>query len=341
MSSWMVCALAAMWGIGSGVPNGTQRGGQESQMGKTPICDAGPDQVVECTGPITAVQLDGTGSSNPVGGELAYFWEVCGDPRVTIDDRNSPTPVLSVDMQGTCSVSCTVFLIVSSAFGSSVCSLDVTVQDTTPPALTCPPDVVVNPGDPTDPGSTGMATATDACGTPVVTFADDTSTPGVIARTWTADDGCTTSQCTQLITIFMDRDVHFDLFPGQCPNLVEILTEAVVPSGVLGNALDVTQVDLGTVRVRRPDDGGTGVVAPILRGFQDVGAPFVGALCDCDDMGPDGDLDAFFIFDRSEFVSALQLDLEPNGAVIVLEVTGQMIDGTFFSGLDCIEIFRP
>ncbi len=82
-----------------------------------------------------------------------------------------------------------------------------TIEDTTPPVLTCAADQVVECTDPTDPANTGMSSATDNCGTTTVTSVD-ASTPGactaeyVITRTWTALDECgLTSTCVQTITV--------------------------------------------------------------------------------------------------------------------------------------------
>jgi hypothetical protein len=87
---------------------------------------------------------------------------------------------------------------------SNSCSFTVNVVDITPPTISCPSNVVTVCGQPTDPSSTGTATASDDCDfNPSVTFTDATSgfCPTVIYRTWFAvDAGGNTNQCTQVIT---------------------------------------------------------------------------------------------------------------------------------------------
>src|SRR5439155_783544 len=93
---------------------------------------------------------------------------------------------------------------------TATCVQHITFVDTTPPVIACPPDRQLQCGDPTDPGHTGSATASDNCQAPVtITFADAgtkarcTGLAG-IDRTWTATDGCGNSAtCVQHIT-FVD-----------------------------------------------------------------------------------------------------------------------------------------
>src|SRR5688500_20316813 len=82
---------------------------------------------------------------------------------------------------------------------------------TTPPTITCPATVNLpgcNPAVPApDPSS---VTATDACGTPTVTFGRDavsiTGWTETATRTYHAKDGCrNTAQCPQTVTRPVDR----------------------------------------------------------------------------------------------------------------------------------------
>jgi len=97
----------------------------------SPIANAGFDQTLTCGGPagITTI-LDGTGSSDPDGDPLTYFWSA---PGITFDDPTSPTPTATFPTGTT-----TVTLIVNDGTADSIPdTVDITVQaDTTPPELT-------------------------------------------------------------------------------------------------------------------------------------------------------------------------------------------------------------
>jgi len=99
----------------------------------------------------------------------------------------------------------------------------ITLVDTTPPDIDCPPDVELVCGDSTDPSVTGTATATDACGVVTIEFCDiqDGICPALITRQWTATDECGNSvTCEQQIKVCMNCSfsqgfykTHFELWP--------------------------------------------------------------------------------------------------------------------------------
>ena len=83
----------------------------------------------------------------------------------------------------------------------------ITVDDSTPPVITCPPDITIACDQLADTTVTGVATATDDCSVLIdITFADLADTTGcagtgTIERTWTATDECGNwSTCIQLVT---------------------------------------------------------------------------------------------------------------------------------------------
>jgi len=85
------------------------------------------------------------------------------------------------------------------------CTQRLTIIDSTPPVIICPPDVQVEAGESTEPGSTGEATAIDDRDpNPQITHSDSSSSqcPEVITRTWHAEDSCgNVASATQTITI--------------------------------------------------------------------------------------------------------------------------------------------
>jgi len=89
---------------------------------------------------------------------------------------------------------------------TSYCTQTITLQDTTPPAILCPKDVVLDCPADTTPSNTGFALANDICGNVTISYSDAV-TPGcgntfTLQRTWTATDECgLTSSCTQIITV--------------------------------------------------------------------------------------------------------------------------------------------
>ena len=99
---------------------------EEAPPNHPPLADAGPDQVVEATGPDGAlVTLDGSGSSDPDGDALAYDWSWAagradGDhPRVTLPLGTTTVTLLVSDPQK----------------ASATDSVLITIQDTTAPAI--------------------------------------------------------------------------------------------------------------------------------------------------------------------------------------------------------------
>ncbi|MHC4795607.1 MAG: lamin tail domain-containing protein, partial [Planctomycetota bacterium] len=118
---------------------------------------------------------------------------------------------------------------------------DCNFSDTTPPEITCPADLQIECGEPTEPDATGSATATDNIDpNPSITFSDiitpDTCpNKSQITRTWTATDAVgNSSSCDQVITVL-------DTTPPVLSGVPEDLTiecDLAVP-----DAADVTASD--------------------------------------------------------------------------------------------------
>ncbi len=85
----------------------------------------------------------------------------------------------------------------------------ITVRDTTPPTITAPPDLVLDCPAVTTTNATGVATASDGCGSVTINWSDSISNncggSKLISRTWTATDQCgNTASALQKITL---RDI--------------------------------------------------------------------------------------------------------------------------------------
>lgn len=93
---------------------------------QTPIAFAGPDQVIECAGPSGAsVTLNGSASSDPEGDPLTYSWTWSGGSAEGVN------PTVSFPLGTT-----TVTLTVSDGKDTATDTVNITVQDKTPPVTT-------------------------------------------------------------------------------------------------------------------------------------------------------------------------------------------------------------
>ena len=98
---------------------------------QTVVAKAGPDLLVECTGPLTDIVLDGTASDDPADGGLIFDWTgIFGTIR-----GMTPTVSLPLGLE-------TVLLEVQDSLGRTATdSIGVTVADTTPPSIDTGGDV--------------------------------------------------------------------------------------------------------------------------------------------------------------------------------------------------------
>lgn len=147
-----------------------------------------------------------------------------------------------------------------------------------------------------------------------------------------------------------DLTPHLDLKPGSCPNSVNVnqtsamasAAAARITTGVVGNAFDVTQVDVNSLRASRVDllYGDQGVT-PVHFDFSDIATPFIGRDCACAAVTGDGILDLLVQFDREETVDKLELDGFPTNAQVPIRVTGLMNGGrVMFAATDCLRVIH-
>ncbi len=123
--------------------------------------------------------------------------------------------------------------------------------------------------------------------------------------------------------------VHVDIKPESCPNPINTNSKGLLPVAILGNEVDVEDIDASTIQIAG--------VSPIRDNIEDVATPHtpdtaVGDPFDCSTEGPDGIDDLTLKFDMQEIVVALGLDNEPRGTVVVLVLTGNLLDGTPLEG---------
>ncbi len=161
---------------------------------------------------------------------------------IAVIDDCDPNPVVTHDGDisdgNSCPETITRTYRVTDASGNSdVCVQIITVLDTTPPTITCPPGITIECGASIEPEFTGIPSAGDNCGAePVLTYADS-QVDNVITRTWTATDLCgLNSSCDQIITLV-------DTTPPTittCPDgfTVECLSEIPEPDINLITAID-------------------------------------------------------------------------------------------------------
>jgi hypothetical protein len=143
--------------------------------------------------------LECPANTNPGTTGQATATDTCGSVTITYID-------VSVPGSGDTETITRTWTATDECGNSSTCVQKITVVDTTPPVITCPPDLTLECPAETSPSTTGQATATDTCGSVTITYID-VSVPGcgdteTITRTWTASDDCgNSSTCVQTITV--------------------------------------------------------------------------------------------------------------------------------------------
>jgi HYR domain/NHL repeat len=166
----------------------------------SPVANAGPDQILECTGGTTSVLLNGTASTPGSGTISSYTW---AEGATTLGTGATLTVSLPT---GSHTITLTVM---DTGGGSATDDVVINIRDTTGPTINCPGDIMIN----LLPNSTATAmpvsftvTASDSCSSNVTVTTDHASGSNFPVGTTTvnavADDhNGNTSSCSFNVTV--------------------------------------------------------------------------------------------------------------------------------------------
>ncbi len=319
--------------------------------------NSGNDYVVDCNNSftpgsaVTSVQLDGSGSFDPDGTPVSFWWfEEC--PYGSFIDPFSPTPVYQMDMTGLCSRSCLMELRVISGGQTTKKFFRITVQDATAPVLISPGDVLGVWGDDTSLSAMGTATALDNCdAAPTVTLSEvilPQVGPGapekVIQRTWTAFDCAGLQSSTQqTITLLappgaQPERANLDFSPGECPNMFAPARTGTVDVLLLGSpSFKVKDVVLSSLRLTLMRSPGVSILPAGLM-TKDLGSIAASSYGQCNSASLDGLKDLRLRFSRLQLSSTLGLGNRASGDVVEIAVFGKLKNGKLFCTRDIITI---
>jgi hypothetical protein len=316
--------------------------------GGGPVCNNGGPYLLEATGAVTTVILDGSASTGT--GPLSFDWIAeCLYLQPSFVHQAGVNPTYFMDLAGGCSRTCIVELKVTDANNNfTKCATTVTVEDTTAPAITCPGDLDLTWGDPTDPANTGFAFATDLVDpSPTIAYSDviipqnGSLWEQRIVRTWTATDYClNVSQCVQTITLLRptpDGVANFDFDINSCPNAFAAIpggTKDVVLIGTV--AFNVKNIQYSSLKLRRIDAAAN--VSPIGFSIMHQGSPVAINVGECNSATLDGFLDLRVRFDKTAMINGLGLNLAKPGTTVNVLLTGKMKDGKVFAVRDTLVI---
>ncbi len=128
-------------------------------------------------------------------------------------------------------------------------------------------------------------------------------------------------------------EVDLDIKPTSCPNPLNVRGKGKLPVAILGSDdFDVNDIDIATLQLEG--------VYPLRSSVEDVTSPVEDPQeeCECSTAGPDGFDDLTLKFEKQLIVEAL--GEVANGDIITFEITGELLDGTPFTGSDCMIIIN-
>jgi hypothetical protein len=157
-----------------------------------------PNVTLECPADTT---LSATGEATAT--------DTCGAVTITHSDQLQP----SCGNAGTLARTWTA---TDESGNTSTCAQIITVIDTTPPAITCPPNVTLECPADTSVEANGSASAVDTCSSVAITHSDlwqpGCGNTGILTRTWTATDDCgNSSSSLQTLTVVDTTPPDFEL----------------------------------------------------------------------------------------------------------------------------------
>jgi len=132
-------------------------------------------------------------------------------------------------------------------------------------------------------------------------------------------------------TVAPQLNVHIDIMPNRCPNLLFIDHKDFIKVAILGAPdFNVKDVDAETIKLEGVDSKRWMI--------RDVSAPVVDPdnICDCSTDGPDGFNDLVLKFETRKLADVLG-NVE-NGDEVILTLTGNLKDGARIDGRDCVII---
>jgi len=135
-------------------------------------------------------------------------------------------------------------------------------------------------------------------------------------------------------------EVPVDIKPGSWPNPLNKKSKGVIPIAICGSdEFDVTTVDPATVLLTL--EGVEGNVPPLRWSYEDVAEVPPEDRDDWDGGSPDSNMDIIFHFSTPETVETLELCIFPDGEMVTLMVTGNLLEehgGTQIQGTDMVWI---
>ena len=334
--------------------NATSKGGKTASVNQKPVAVVGPSQFVECTGQVTMIQLDGSLSYDPDGDPITFHWEIQGICDVgTLDDPNSPTPILSFDPNNNCLDECgKIALRVRDGKQNGFGYTAVVVTDLTAPAIVAPLDVVEpwTVGYPVqaDPTVHGMALVSDCDPNASMTWFDTVTTgplpsgvEDIVHRLWRSVDECGNVSEEVQVLVFVSESFFagapVDVFPSSCNNLIFTGPGMTTFDAALlaETGFNAGNVQPGTLKFKRADGIGS-AVTPMSSLVVELGTPSL--LNSCASSAPDNALDVLMTFDQNAVISAFKLNQEMGDAIVVVEVTGLDENGKAFRGYDLLRV---